>query len=274
MRPGQIGPGALFSCNQGPQSARQRVVIRSGLVSQHHGRALPLSCAQPPRCTGCRRALRLPPSPVHPVELHGVNPDPALSRSPILIIMNQLLAGLLCLWRKIGQPSVIAGVLTSPLPFGLGRLYDDFIRASPTLQATKLLTTRVGSVVLAAGVGNDVSAASLALTVALANASTGPTGPYILAPTIAWRMFLFPAPMMTTSILLVIISAWMTGIIGVHAIFGASLVYLTVSHEGGYSQELRVTEVGQWGSLSFSCKTASVITGLNRESLPLTVLEV
>ena len=40
------------------------------------------------------------------------------------------------------------------------------------------------------------------------------------------------------------------------------------------SQELRVTEVGQWGSLSFSCKTASVITGLNRESLPLTVLEV
>jgi len=194
--------------------------------------------------------------------------------------------------KKNVRAAAYVGIAGISLPFGLGAaisvgIYNDLIVPSPALQGrsnsfghfllfsgvamaitafpvlarilteTKLLTTRVGSVVLAAGVANDVVGwVLLALTVALVNASTGLTALYILLTTIAWGLFLFvavrpvfvwlakrtgslengPTQTMTTiTILLVLISAWMTDIIGVHAIFGAFLVGLMVPHEGGFA---------------------------------------
>ncbi|CAD6914932.1 unnamed protein product [Tilletia laevis] len=197
--------------------------------------------------------------------------------------------------KKNFRASVYVGIAGISLPFGLGAaisvgIYNDLIKTAPSLQGknqsfghfllfsgvamaitafpvlarilteTKLLSTKVGSVVLAAGVANDVVGwILLALTVALVNASSGLTALYILLTTVAWALFLFiairpvfiwlakrtgslengPTQTMTTiTILLVLVSAWMTDIIGVHAIFGAFLVGLMVPHEGGFAVAL------------------------------------
>ncbi|KAJ1035953.1 hypothetical protein NDA13_000608 [Ustilago tritici] len=125
------------------------------------------------------------------------------------------------------------------------------------LTETKLLYTKVGVIVLAAGVGNDVVGwILLALTVALVNADSGLTALYILLCSIAWILVLFflikPAfiwlarrtgsfengpnqVMIMITLLLVLVSAWITDIIGVHAIFGSFLVGLMIPHQGGYA---------------------------------------
>ncbi|PWN22822.1 hypothetical protein BCV69DRAFT_280428 [Microstroma glucosiphilum] len=125
------------------------------------------------------------------------------------------------------------------------------------LTETKLLYTNVGVTVLAAGVGNDIVGwVLLALTVALVNASTGVIAVYILLCAVGWALVLFllikpafiwlarrtgsfehgPTQLMVTlTLLLVLISAWLTDIIGVHPIFGAFLVGLMVPHDGGYA---------------------------------------
>jgi Kef-type K+ transport system membrane component KefB len=106
------------------------------------------------------------------------------------------------------------------------------------LSETKLLETKVGQIVLSAGVGNDVVGwVLLALTIALVNASTGVTAVYILLCSVAWtililwpvkRAFLWlcrrsgsfegehgPTPgVMIIMLMLVFISAFYTGIIG------------------------------------------------------------
>ncbi|KAG6878826.1 hypothetical protein C0992_007404 [Termitomyces sp. T32_za158] len=111
------------------------------------------------------------------------------------------------------------------------------------LTEAKLLETTVGSVTLAAGVGNDVVGwILLALTVALVNAASGLTALYVLLASVGYIIFLFylvrrayrwlarwtgslerGAPttgMMTLTLILVLASAFFTDIIGVHAIFG------------------------------------------------------
>lgn len=111
------------------------------------------------------------------------------------------------------------------------------------LTELKLLDTEVGLVVLSAGVGNDVIGwILLALTVALVNASTGLTALWVLLASAGYTVFLLypgrwalrwlakrtgsletgtPTPfMMTVVLLLVLVSAFFTDIIGVHAIFG------------------------------------------------------
>lgn len=125
------------------------------------------------------------------------------------------------------------------------------------LTETKLLYTKVGVIVLAAGVGNDVVGwILLALTVALVNADTGLTALYILLCAVGWILILFfiikPAfiwlarrtgsfengpnqVMIMITLLLVLVSAWITDIIGVHPIFGSFLVGLMIPHEGGYA---------------------------------------
>ncbi|EPQ28006.1 uncharacterized protein PFL1_04333 [Pseudozyma flocculosa PF-1] len=125
------------------------------------------------------------------------------------------------------------------------------------LTETKLLYTRVGVLTLAAGVGNDVVGwILLALTVALVNASSGLTALYILLCTVGWAACLYflvkPAftwlarrtgsfengpnqVMIMVTLLLVLVSAWITDIIGVHPIFGSFLVGLMVPHEGGFA---------------------------------------
>jgi Kef-type K+ transport system membrane component KefB len=114
------------------------------------------------------------------------------------------------------------------------------------LTELKLLDTVVGLVVLAAGVGNDVVGwVLLALTVALVNASGGLTALYVLLVGVGYVIFmLWPVRwafrlllkksgslasgqpttlVMTVTLLMVFISAFLTDIIGIHAIFGESL---------------------------------------------------
>ncbi|KAK0548818.1 K(+)/H(+) antiporter [Tilletia horrida] len=193
------------------------------------------------------------------------------------------------------RAAAYVGLAGISLPFALGAaisvgIFNDLIKTSPALQGndvtfghfllfsgvamaitafpvlarilteTKLLATKVGTVVLAAGVANDVVGwVLLALTVALVNASSGLTALYVLLTTIAYALFLFlgvrpvfvwlakrtgslengPTQTMTTiTILLVLISAWFTDIVGVHAIFGAFIVGLMVPHEGGFAVAL------------------------------------
>lgn len=128
------------------------------------------------------------------------------------------------------------------------------------LTELKLLQTQVGVVVLSAGVSNDVIGwILLALCVALVNASSGITALYVLLTCVAWVLFLVYAvrpvfiiilrrtgslsngptqSMVALTVLLVFTSAFFTGIIGVHPIFGAFLVGLICPHEGGFTIKL------------------------------------
>ncbi|CUS09678.1 unnamed protein product [Tuber aestivum] len=130
------------------------------------------------------------------------------------------------------------------------------------LTELKLLGTTVGTIVLSAGVGNDVVGwVLLALTVALVNAGTGLTALYVLLLSIAWILFLVYAvrpvfmwflrrdgslengptqSMVALTMLMVLASAFFTNIIGVHAIFGGFLIGLICPHEGGFA--VRLTE--------------------------------
>lgn len=191
--------------------------------------------------------------------------------------------------RKCAVSSTAISLSGLVIPFGLGAavsvgIYNDFIdttrvtfghfllftgvamaiTALPVLARIvldlKLIKTRVGVVVLAAGVGNDVVGwILLALAIALVNASSGINALYIFLVVVAWTLLLFfavrPAfialarrtgslmngpthTMMTITILLVFASAFLTDCIGVHAIFGAFLVGLIMPHEGGFALAL------------------------------------
>jgi len=130
------------------------------------------------------------------------------------------------------------------------------------LTELKLLQTVVGVVTLSAGVGNDVTGwVLLALTVALVNAGSGITVLYVILCSIGIILalvfvvrpiFMYCAKknnglqggpsemMMAVIILLVLVCAFYTDIIGVHAIFGGFLVGLIIPHEHGFA--VRVTE--------------------------------
>ncbi|KIP06857.1 hypothetical protein PHLGIDRAFT_106504 [Phlebiopsis gigantea 11061_1 CR5-6] len=123
------------------------------------------------------------------------------------------------------------------------------------LTELKLLDTTVGIVVLSAGVGNDIVGWTLlALSVALVNGGAGVEALYILLTCVGWTLLLlFPVKFglrwlarrtgsiengptmffMTVTILLLFGSAFMTDVIGVHAIFGAFLAGIIVPREGG-----------------------------------------
>ncbi|KAI5817503.1 Sodium/hydrogen exchanger family-domain-containing protein [Pyronema omphalodes] len=128
------------------------------------------------------------------------------------------------------------------------------------LTELKLLQTNVGTIVLSAGVANDVVGwILLALTVALVNAGTGLTALYVLLVCIAYVLFLIYAvrpaflwilrrdgslengpsqSMVGLTLLMVLASAFFTNIIGVHAIFGGFLIGLICPHEGGFAVQL------------------------------------
>lgn len=158
------------------------------------------------------------------------------------------------------------------LPFGLGSalavpLYHEFVDPSTSfthfmlftgvafsitafpvlcriLTELKLVDTKVGIIVLSAGVGNDIVGWTLlALSVALVNASSGLSALWILLTALGWTLLLlFPVKrfflwlarrtgsiengpsmfFMTVTILMTFGSAFFTDVIGVHAIFGAS----------------------------------------------------
>jgi Kef-type K+ transport system membrane component KefB len=154
-----------------------------------------------------------------------------------------------------------------PISFGIYMLFIGTalsITAFPVLcrilTELKLLGTPVGVTVLAAGVGNDVTGwILLALCVALVNNGSGLTALYVLLCCVGWILLLVFAvrpgfiwilkrtgslhngptqSMVALTIMLTLTSAWFTGIIGVHPIFGAFLVGLICPHDGGFARKL------------------------------------
>jgi Kef-type K+ transport system membrane component KefB len=154
-----------------------------------------------------------------------------------------------------------------PISFGIYMLFIGTalsITAFPVLcrilTELKILGTPVGVTVLAAGVGNDVTGwILLALCVALVNNASGLTALWVLLCCVGWILFLVFAirpcflwilrrtgsiqngptqAMVALTLLLTLTSAWFTGIIGVHPIFGGFLVGLICPHEGGFAIKL------------------------------------
>ncbi|KAI7865090.1 Sodium/hydrogen exchanger family-domain-containing protein [Spinellus fusiger] len=126
----------------------------------------------------------------------------------------------------------------------------------------KLLRTKVGSLTMSSGLLNDCTAwVLLALVVALLNSSGGLDALWVFLTTIAYALFLIfligplyrklcihtgafengPSPLlMTVTLMIVLVSAFVTDIIGVHAIFGGFLAGIIVPHDGDLS--VKVTE--------------------------------
>ena len=166
--------------------------------------------------------------------------------------------------KKNGRNAALISVIGMILPFGLGTavavpLYNRYVDHETTsfghfllfvgvamaitafpvlcriLTATKLLENRVGVIVLAAGVGNDVVGwVLLALTLALVNSKSGASAVYILLAAVGWSIFMLwpvkmgfrwlvkktgshngPSPlMMVATLVMIFASAFFTGIIG------------------------------------------------------------
>jgi len=125
------------------------------------------------------------------------------------------------------------------------------------LSELQLLRTPVGSTALTAGVGDDVAAwVLLALVVTIINASNNLIALYVLLLAIAWTLVVIfvirpillklivktgsndngPTVMMVVITLsIVLISSFVTNVIGVHAIFGGFIVGVIIPHEGGFA---------------------------------------
>ncbi|EOD50966.1 putative k+ homeostasis protein kha1 protein [Neofusicoccum parvum UCRNP2] len=158
---------------------------------------------------------------------------------------------------------------TVPIDFGVYLLFIGVamaITAFPVLcrilTELKLLMTPVGVIVLSAGVGNDVVGwILLALCVALVNAGTGLTALWVLLVAVGYVIFIWFAVkpafwwllrrtrslqdgpsqgMIALTMLLTLASAFFTGVIGIHPIFGAFIIGLICPHEGGFA--IKVTE--------------------------------
>ncbi|EFX06136.1 K+/H+ antiporter 1 [Grosmannia clavigera kw1407] len=156
---------------------------------------------------------------------------------------------------------------TEPIGFGVYGLFIGTalaITAFPVLcrilTELKLLNNIVGVTALAAGVGNDVVGwILLALCVSLVNNSSGLTALWALLCVFGWTLFLVfgvrpcfiwvlrrngslqngpTESMVCLTLLLVLTSAWFTGIIGIHPIFGGFLVGVICPHDGGFTVKL------------------------------------
>ncbi|KAF8272079.1 cation/H+ exchanger [Lactarius quietus] len=126
------------------------------------------------------------------------------------------------------------------------------------LTETRLLDSTVGVLALSAGIGNDVTGwVLLALTVALVNASTGVVALYVLLTGFGFTVFLLlpgkwafrwlarrtgslekgepTAFVMTVTLILVLMSAFFTDIIGIHPIFGGFLAGLIIPKDNGFA---------------------------------------
>ncbi|KAI5371074.1 putative cation/H+ exchanger, sodium/solute symporter superfamily [Septoria linicola] len=130
------------------------------------------------------------------------------------------------------------------------------------LTELQLLGTSVGIITLSAGVSNDVVGwILLALCVALVNAGSGLTAVWVLLTCVGYALFLFLAvrpvfmwylrrsralqdgpsqAVIVVTLLIALGSSFFTGVIGVHAIFGAFMAGLICPHEGGFA--IKITE--------------------------------
>ncbi|KAG2182106.1 hypothetical protein INT43_007033 [Umbelopsis isabellina] len=130
------------------------------------------------------------------------------------------------------------------------------------LAELRLLKTNVGAITMSAGVMNDCTAwVLLALVVALLNSSGGITALWVFLCAVGYSVLLIfgvgplyrrlciytgsldngPTPLvMTVTLLMVLISAFVTDIIGIHPIFGGFLAGVVIPHDGGLA--IRITE--------------------------------
>lgn len=198
--------------------------------------------------------------------------------------------------KKNFRVAISVGLINMAIPFGLGcailvGLYNEYrtgsdmdsiefttymvfvavalcITAFPVLARIlvelNLIGDRVGTIVLAAGIMNDLTGwILLALVVTLSNADNGINTLYILLLTLAWFIFLaFPVRMglrwylrrftnelatgepsqllMVIIVAMVFVSAFYTDIIGVHPIFGAFMIGVLIPRDNGYV--IKITE--------------------------------
>lgn len=158
---------------------------------------------------------------------------------------------------------------TEPVAFGTYVLFIGVamaITAFPVLcrilTELKLLSTPVGIIVLSAGVSNDIVGwILLALCVALVNSGSGLTALWVLLTALGYTLFLVfaikPAFMwilrrnrslengpsqgiIALTLMMALTSAFFTGVIGIHPIFGAFMAGLICPHDGGFA--IKVTE--------------------------------
>ncbi|KAJ2507451.1 K(+)/H(+) antiporter [Coemansia sp. RSA 2052] len=131
------------------------------------------------------------------------------------------------------------------------------------LTEQNLLKTTVGSIAISAAAIDDVvSWCLLALVVALTNNTSGLTALWVLLVGAAWVLFILfavkpvyykylqrtgclggrdpPQIVLFVTFVMVLISAFFTDAIGIHAIFGGFLVGVIVPHDGGFA--IKVTE--------------------------------
>ncbi|KAJ1725319.1 hypothetical protein LPJ61_005657, partial [Coemansia biformis] len=131
------------------------------------------------------------------------------------------------------------------------------------LTEQNLLKTTVGSIAISAAAIDDViSWCLLALVLALTNNSSGLSALWVFLVGAGWTIFVLlvvrpvyiwylrrsgvlrgrePTQMVLfTTFVMVLISAYFTDIIGIHAIFGAFIIGIIVPHDGGFA--IKVTE--------------------------------
>ncbi|KAK0315356.1 hypothetical protein LTR01_000654 [Friedmanniomyces endolithicus] len=198
---------------------------------------------------------------------NAIFPTPAMPGLSLVanlgLILFLFLVGLEVDLRYFDEPGTV------PIEFGTYMLFIAVamsITAFPVLcrilTELKLLSTPVGVIVLSAGVGNDaVGWILLALCVALVNAGDGLTALWVLLTCLGYVLFLVFAvrpvfmrvlrrtrslqdgpsqSVVALTLLIALASAFFTGVIGVHPIFGAFLAGLICPHEGGFA--IKVTE--------------------------------
>jgi Kef-type K+ transport system membrane component KefB len=159
------------------------------------------------------------------------------------------------LYKEMG-PDTKVGFGQFLLFLGVAMAITAFPVLARILAEQKLLTTKVGFLTICAGAVDDIVAwVLLALVVSIINSENTITPLYVILLTIAWIVFLVlvvrplftfmirktksqdepSQAMMAFTMGVALISAFMTDIIGVHAIFGSFLVGLIIPNDTGFA---------------------------------------
>ncbi|KAF9313017.1 K(+)/H(+) antiporter [Podila horticola] len=159
------------------------------------------------------------------------------------------------LYEELG-PNTTVGFGQFLLFCGVAMAITAFPVLARILAEQKLLTTKVGFLTICAGaVGDIVAWILLALVVSIINSASRITPLYVVLLSIAWILFLVFAirplfsfmichtksqdepsqTMMAFTMVVVLVSAFVTDIIGVHAIFGSFLVGLIIPNDTGFA---------------------------------------
>ncbi|KAG0280232.1 K(+)/H(+) antiporter [Linnemannia exigua] len=198
--------------------------------------------------------------------LVGLELDPALVVKRAKFALGISFAGMVL---PLGVGAAVSYVLYEEMPtenrvgFGQFLLFCGVamaITAFPVLARIlaeqKLLTTKVGFLTICAGaVGDIVAWILLALVVSIINSASRITPLYVVLLSIAWILILVfvirplfkymikktksedepSQTMMAFTMVIVLVSAFVTDIIGVHAIFGSFLVGLIIPNDTGFA---------------------------------------